>query len=433
VFEIAVVLILVALNGLFALSELALVSSRRSRLRALAEQGRRGARRALELASDPGRFLSTVQIGITAVGLIAGAYSGATLTKDLERILVARGVPDTMAGWASYITVFAAITYVSLIIGELVPKNLALRHAERIACAVAPLMSFLSRAAAPAVWLLDASTRVVFFILRQRQPTKSTVTEEEIKSLIAEAESAGVLESGEHRLISGVLRLGDRPVRGLMTPRSDVDWVDLTASKEQQIAAIIATSHTRVPVGTGSADMLVGVLRTREPLAALATGQEFDIQAYVRKAPIVPETMDALEALEMLQQAEVPMALIHDEYGHFEGIVTPADVLEAIAGMFRSDAEGEEPSAIPRDDGSWLLAGWMPADEMADQLGITLPARRDYQTVAGFVLAHLMHLPATGEAVEASGWRFEVVDLDGRRVDKVLATRALPTRRRIGS
>ena len=430
-FEIAVVLVLVALNGLFALSELAVVSSRRSRLKALAEQGRRGASRALELASDPGRFLSTVQIGITAVGLIAGAYSGATLTKDLEGILIERGMPDGMADWASYIGVFAVITYLSLIIGELVPKNLALRHAERIACAVAPLMSFLSRAAAPAVWLLDASTRVVFFILRQRQPARSTVTEEEIKSLIAEAESAGVLESGEHRLISGVLRLGDRPVRGLMTPRADVDWVDLTASKEQQIAAIIATSHTRVPVGTGSADTLVGVLRTREPLAALATGQAFNIQSYVRKAPIVPDTMDALEALEMLRQAEVPMALIHDEYGHFEGIVTPADVLEAIAGMFRSDAEGEEPSAIPRDDGSWLLAGWMPADEMADQLGITLPARRDYQTVAGFVLAHLKHLPTTGEAVEESGWHFEVVDLDGRRVDKVLATRALPTRRRI--
>jgi len=431
VFEIAVVLVLVALNGLFALSELAVVSSRRSRLKALAEQGRRGASRALELASDPGRFLSTVQIGITAVGLIAGAYSGATLTKDLEGILIERGMPDGMADWASYIGVFAVITYLSLIIGELVPKNLALRHAERIACAVAPLMSFLSRAAAPAVWLLDASTRVVFFILRQRQPARSTVTEEEIKSLIAEAESAGVLESGEHRLISGVLRLGDRPVRGLMTPRADVDWVDLTASKEQQIAAIIATSHTRVPVGTGSADTLVGVIRTREPLAALATGQAFNIQSYVRKAPIVPDTMDALEALEMLRQAEVPMALIHDEYGHFEGIVTPADVLEAIAGMFRSDAEGEEPSAIPRDDGSWLLAGWMPADEMADQLGITLPARRDYQTVAGFVLAHLKHLPTTGEAVEESGWHFEVVDLDGRRVDKVLATRALPTRRRI--
>jgi len=431
VYEIAVVLVLVALNGLFALSELAVVSSRRSRLKALAEQGRRGASRALELASDPGRFLSTVQIGITAVGLIAGAYSGATLTKDLEGILIERGMPDGMADWASYIGVFAVITYLSLIIGELVPKNLALRHAERIACAVAPLMSFLSRAAAPAVWLLDASTRVVFFILRQRQPARSTVTEEEIKSLIAEAESAGVLESGEHRLISGVLRLGDRPVRGLMTPRADVDWVDLTASKEQQIAAIIATSHTRVPVGTGSADTLVGVIRTREPLAALATGQAFNIQSYVRKAPIVPDTMDALEALEMLRQAEVPMALIHDEYGHFEGIVTPADVLEAIAGMFRSDAEGEEPSAIPRDDGSWLLAGWMPADEMADQLGITLPARRDYQTVAGFVLAHLKHLPTTGEAVEESGWHFEVVDLDGRRVDKVLATRALPTRRRI--
>jgi putative hemolysin len=215
VLEVAIVLSLVVLNGVFALSELAIVSARRSRLNTLAAEGRRGASRALALAADPGRFLSTVQIGITAVGLAAGAYSGATLTADLADYLMQMGLPDTAAGWIAYIAVFSAVTYLSLIVGELVPKNLALRHAETIACVVAPLMTTLSKIAAPAVWLLDASTRAIFWLLRQRQPPKSTVTEEEIKGLIAEAEGAGVLEAGERQLISGVLRLGDRPVRGL--------------------------------------------------------------------------------------------------------------------------------------------------------------------------------------------------------------------------
>lgn len=432
-FEITVVLILVALNGLFALSELAVVSSRRSRLRALAQEGRTGANRALTLAADPSRFLSTVQIGITAVGLIAGAYSGATLTADLTGILIERGVPSAAAEWLAYIGVFSAITYLSLIIGELVPKNLALRNAESIACAVAPLMTTLSRIAAPAVWLLDISTKAVFWLLRQKPQRQSTVTEEEIKMLIAEAERAGVLETGEHRMISGVLRLGDRRVLGLMTPRTEVDWIDLAASPEQIRERIFATEHSRVPVGEGSPDALFGVMRARDPLAALATGKPLDLRSYVRKAPMISDTTDALDALEMLRDAEVPMALIHDEYGHFEGIVTPADILEAIAGVFRSNADSEEPKTIPRDDGSWLLAGWMQADEMADQLGIVLPAKRDYQTVAGFVLAHLGHLPAVGEHIEVSGWPFEVVDLDGRRVDKLLATRVPLTRRQLGT
>jgi putative hemolysin len=433
VFEIAVVLVLITLNGLFALSELAVVSSRRSRLKALAQAGRSGANRALALASDPSRFLSTVQIGITAVGLAAGAYSGATLSADLTRILLDQGVPERAAEWLAYAGVFSAITYVSLIVGELVPKSLALRNAESIACAVAPLMTTLSRVAAPAVWLLDMSTKAVFWLLRLKQQRPSTVTEEEIKMLIAEGERAGVLETGEHRMISGVLRLGDRRVLGLMTPRTEVDWVDLAASPEQIRERILRTEHSRVPVGEGSPDALVGVMRTREPLAALATGKPLDLKSYVRKAPVISDTTDALDALEMLRDAEVPMVLIHDEYGHFEGIVTPADILEAIAGVFRSDADGEEPKAIPRDDGSWLLAGWMPADEMADQLGIALDPKRDYQTVAGFVLAHLRRLPAAGESVEVAGWRFEVVDLDGRRIDKVMASRIPATRRQLGT
>jgi putative hemolysin len=314
-----------------------------------------------------------------------------------------------------------------LLIGELVPKNLALRNPETIACAVAPLMTTLSRVAAPAVWLLEISTKMVFRLLRHKTQPSSTVTEEELKGLIADAEHAGVLESGEHRMISGVLRLGDRPIRGLMTPRTDVDWIDLTDSSDDIAERILKTEHSRVPVGEGSPDALIGVMRTREPLAALATGKPLDIRSYVQTAPVIPDTTDALDALETLRDADVPMALIHDEYGHFEGIVTPADVLEAIAGVFRSDVEGE-PQAAPRDDGSWLLAGWMQADEMADQLGITLPSRRSYQTVAGFVLAHLQHLPSIGESFEDAGWRFEVLDLDGRRVDKVLASRLAPRR-----
>jgi putative hemolysin len=433
VLEFTIVLCLVVLNGVFALSELAIVSARRSRLNTLAAEGRRGAQRALALASDPGRFLSTVQIGITAVGLAAGAYSGATLTGDLAYRLIEWGVPERAADWLAYIAVFSLVTYLSLIVGELVPKNLALRHAETIACAVAPLMTTLSKMAAPAVWLLDASTRAVFWLLRQRQPPKSTVTEEEIKGLIAEAEGAGVLEAGERQLISGVLRLGDRPVRGLMTPRTGIDWIDVNADAADVKARVLASPHTRLPVGDGSPDNLIGVVRARDLLVALVSEQPLNVRAHVRQAPIVPDTTDALDVLETLRDAEVPMALIHDEYGHFEGVVTPADVLEAIAGVFRSDVEVGETYAVPRDDGSWLLSGAMQADEMADQLGIRLPDKRDYQTVAGFVLAEMRRLPTAGEHAEVSGWRFEVVDLDGRRIDKVLAIRIPASRRQIGS
>jgi putative hemolysin len=281
------------------------------------------------------------------------------------------------------------------------------------------------------VWLLDLSTKLVFWAIRSKPAPQSTVTEEEIKMLIAEAERAGVLETGEHRMISGVLRLGDRPVRGLMTPRTEVDWLDITAGDDTIRQRVISTAHSRLPAGEGEPDKLIGVVTTRELLAVLLSGKPLDVRAHVRKAPFIPDRTDALDALEMLRDAEVPMALIHDEYGHFQGVVTPADILEAIAGVFRSDTEGAEPAAIPRDDGSWLLSGWMPADEMADQLGITLPPRREYQTVAGFMLAHLRRMPTTGEAVEVSGWRFEIVDLDRRRVDKVLASRLPVTRRQL--
>jgi putative hemolysin len=426
--EVFTVVALILLNGVFALSELAVVSARHPRLKALAASGRRGARRALALAADPGRFLSTVQIGITLVGVVNGAYSGETFGVHAADALRRSGVPDAIAKPLGFGAVLAVITYLSVIVGELVPKHVALRNPEGIACAMAPFMTYVSRLASPAVWLLDASTRLVFRLFGHTTERAERVTEEEIKTLVAEAESAGVLESGERRLIAGVLRLGDRAVRGLMTPRTDVDWVDVAASEDDIKQRLITTPHSRLPVGDGAPDIVLGVVQSRELLAAMLAGKKFEIRGHVRKAPIIPESTDALDVLAILRDAEVPMALVVDEYGHFEGVVTPADILEAIAGVFRSDA-GTEPHAVERGDGSWLFAGAMPVDEMAEKIGIALPENRQYQTVGGFVLAQLQRLPATGEVVEANGWRFEVVDLDGRRIDKVLATRARLVRR----
>ncbi|MGE0697817.1 MAG: hemolysin family protein [Hyphomicrobiaceae bacterium] len=428
--ELLIVLSLVALNGLFALSELAVVSARYPRLKSLATAGKPGAQSALALASNPGRFLSAVQIGITLIGIVNGAYSGEAFGVGAGHLLERLGLPGSAAAPLGFGLVIALVTYLSVIVGELVPKTLALRNAEGIACAVAPFMTAFARLAAPAVWLLDASTRLVFRLLGQKPDAESRVTEEEIRTVMAEAESAGVIERGEREMIAGVMRLADRAVVGLMTPRTEVDWIDVTASEADIRERLITTMHSRLPVGEGGVNGLIGVVQTRELLAALLRGERLDVRNHVRKAAIVPDTTDALDALAILRDSDVPMALIHDEYGEFEGIVTPADILQAIAGAFKSDLEGDEPQAIQRDDGSWLLSGAMPVDEMADKLGIAVPANRSYETVAGYVLAHMRHIPRTGEHIDAAGWRFEVVDLDGRRIDKVLVLRQLPAPRR---
>jgi putative hemolysin len=284
-------------------------------------------------------------------------------------------------------------------------------------------MSVVSKVAAPVVWVLDASTRLIFRMFGQTPGPENAVTEEEIRTVMAEAETAGILEGDERKMISGVMRLGDRAVRSVMTPRTEVEWLDLGDDEPKLRQRLATTAHSRLPVGEGSPDNMLGVIQVRELLTPLIRGEPIDVRAHMRTAPVVPDTLDALDALTVLREAEVPMALVHDEYGHFEGLATPADILDAIAGAFRSDEGGGEPEATRRDDGSWLLAGWMPVDEMADMLGITLPDRRSYETVAGLVIGELQHLPATGEAVETLGWRFEVVDLDGRRVDKILAKR----------
>ena len=420
---------LVALNGVFAMSELAIVSARRPRLDAMARKGSKGAARAMALGADPGRFLSTVQIGITLIGIIAGAYSGASLGGPTGERLAVLGVREDWAETLGFAIVIGITTFVSLVIGELVPKQFALRAPEPIAAVMALPMQWLARITAPFVWLLDNTSALIFRILRLKRETQSHVTAEELHLIVAEASKSGVIEESERAIISGVVRLADRPVREVMTPRTEVAWVDVDASPQALRDAILESGHSRMLIAEGSVDKVIGVVQSRDIVAALLNRKPLDMRALMRTAPILPDQVDAMDALGVLRGAEVPMALVHDEYGHFEGIVTPADILEAITGVFRADLEEGEPTMVYREDGSMLLAGYMPADEMADHLGINLPESRDYETLAGYLLSLLHHLPATGETVDAQGWRFEVVDLDGRRIDKVIASRLPGTRR----
>jgi putative hemolysin len=428
--ELTIVCVLIVLNGLLAMAELAVVSSRPARLRALVEREVVGSRRALALASDPGRFLSSVQIGITMIGVLSGAFSGATLGVRLSDWLADFGLPRGFADATGVGIVVTAITYASLIVGELVPKQIALRDPEAIAVRVAPAMTILARAAAPLVWLLDMSGDIVLRVLGHPEETKQHVTDDEIRTLIAEAESAGVIEPGERQMIAGVMRLGDRPVRAMMTPRREVDMVDLSGDAETIRGAIIESVHSRLPVHEGNPDEVLGVVQAKELLDAYMRGEVPDVRTHVRQAPVIPDTADALDVVDVIKISAVHIALVHDEYGHFEGVVTNADILEAIVGAFRTDEGPVEPDAVQRDDGSWLVSGSMPADEMGDRLGLKIPESRSYHTAAGFVLEHMGHLPNIGEKFETQDWRFEIVDLDGHRIDKILAARVNTRRRR---
>lgn len=422
--EILIVAILTLVNGLLSMSELAVVSSRPARLKVFAAEGNKGATIALKLAENPGKFLSSVQIGITLVGVLSGAFSGATLGDRLGRALIEAGADPAVALPLGVGIVVIIITYLSLIVGELVPKQIALRDPERVASRVAPLMAFIASVGAPIVWLLDVSGRILLKLLGQAGDTGERVTDEEVKTIIAEAESAGVLESEERHMISGVMRFADRSARGLMTPRLDVEVIDLADPQEQIVEKLRTTRHSVLPVQDGlSDDQIVGVIVRKDLLDTLFKGDPFDARALVKQAPVVMDRSDALDVLKALRASLVHLALVFDEYGHFEGIVTPGDILEAITGAFQEE-EGDEPAYVTRTDGSFLVSGWMQADEFEDRIGVPIPKDAKFETVAGFVLAELNHLPTIGETFVRGPWTFEVVDLDGRRIDKVLVKRS---------
>jgi len=422
-FDVVVILLLVALNGVFAMSELAIVSSREARLKAMVKQGSSGAKCALELADDPSRFLSTVQIGITLIGILAGAYSGASLGGPVAQRLMLFGIEGELAQTLGFALVIILTTYASLIIGELVPKQFALRAPEPIAAFIARPMRWLAVATAPLVWLLDRTSALIFRLLGLQRESDSKVTAEELHLVVAEAHHAGVIEESERAIISGVVRLADRPTREVMTPRTDVDWIDLDAGPDAIRAMLLETPHSRLPVAEGSVDRLVGVVQLRDIVVAQIEGRPLNLRELLREAPVVPDQMDAIDALDVLRSAEVPMAFVHDEYGHFDGLLTPADLLRALAGAFVSDQdEDTDPPLVEREDGSFLVSGSLSADALSEALSISLPEDRDYATAAGFALSVLKHLPDTGERFSFGGWRFEIVDMDGRKIDKLLAS-----------
>ncbi len=419
--EIIIVVVLILVNGALAMSELAVVSSRPARLKVLADQGNKGAATAIKLAEDPGKFLSSVQIGITLVGVLSGAFSGATLGLRLSEWLREVGVPSNVADIGGTGVVVVLITYVTLICGELVPKQVALRNPEGVASRVAGPMYVLARVGTPIVWLLDISGKTVLRLLGQGGQAEESVTEEEVRTIIAEATTAGILETEEHSMISGVMRLADRSARGIMTPRLDVVVIDVEDPYEESLQTIISSSHSRVLVQEGDADSILGVLPLSDLLPALASGQQPDLRKLVKPIPVVMEHADALDVVEALHKSSAQLALVVDEYGHFEGIITFGDVMEVITGVYNEEP-GDEPAMVQREDGSWLIAGWMPVDDFRERFKVSVPRDARYETLAGYILASLNHLPVVGETFERDGLRFEVLDLDGHRIDKVLVS-----------
>jgi len=421
--EIAIVLLLILLNGFFALSELAIVSARRGRLQQMERRGNRGAARALALAEDPTGFLSTVQVGITLIGIGAGAYSGTVLAAPLAEVL--RGIPSLarIADSMAITIVVLMTTYGSLIIGELVPKRLALQNAEAFAARVALPMTVLAQAGRPIVWFLRMSTIAVLRLLGVRQEPQSTVTEEEVRALITEGAESGVFHEAERKMLERVIRFADQPVRALMVPRPDVVMLDVSTPVEEALDMIEREQHSRYPVYDEDMDDIIGVVHVKDVLAQFRRGAT-DLSAAVRTPLFVTPNLPALELLEQLRSSRVHMAIVVDEYGDIDGIVTPIDVLAAIAGRLPERPDEAHPRAVQRPDGSWLLDGDLNLGEAAAVLGVDdLPAN-GYTTLAGLALLKLGQIPDPGATFEAEGWTFEVLDLDGRRIDKLLASRS---------
>ncbi|QJE73987.1 HlyC/CorC family transporter [Aerophototrophica crusticola] len=422
--EIAAVLLLILLNGFFAMSELAVVSARKLRLQQLAEEGRSGARIALVLQEEPSRFLSSVQIGITLIGIINGAVGGATLADRLGTVLDSYPLLAGYGRTVAVVLVVFAITYLSLIAGELVPKRIALNSAERIAVFAAPIMNGLSRATSPFVWLLGASTEAMLRLLRVPEKSEHVITEEEVKNMIAEGTASGVFEPEEKRMIEGVMRLADRTVRSVMTPRLEVKWLDVDDEPAAIKQDIRESGHSRLPVCRGEFDDVLGIVHTKDLLNSLLGDQPFDLRHAIKDALVVHDGTEVMRLLELFKQSGEQMAVVVDEYGTVEGIVTLTDVLEAIAGELPESGDDADSDLVRRADGSFLIDGMLAVEEVEAHLGLKSLRDEDsgYHTLAGFLLFKFGRIPTAGEVVEHDGYRFEVVDMDGRRIDKVLVS-----------
>lgn len=421
--EVLIIVLLIVANGIFAMSEIAVVSARKARLRSRAEEGDAGARIALDLAENPNRLLSTVQVGITLIGIFAGAYGGATLAAPLgdylERIPSLARFGDELA----LALVVAAITYLSLIVGELVPKRIALLHPERIASAVARPMHFISVAATPLVQLLSLSTDGVLRILGVRSTKEPPITEEELTTLIEQGTEAGIFEEEEQELVSRVFWLGDQRAGSLMTPRHRLVWLDVDDSPEEIRATLREHRFSRYPVCEGSVDRVIGMVDVRDLVARTAAGEPVDLRAVMRQPLFVPESIRALRLLDLFRESGVHFAIVVDEFGGTDGVVTLNNLLEAMAGDLVATGEDR---FVRRADGSWLIDAAVTMDEFWEELELPerrTEERRDYNTLGGFVVARLGRIPVAGDAFVAFGLRFEVVDMDGRRVDKVLVSR----------
>ena len=419
--EILVLLFLISINALLAMSELAVISSRRSRLQNLVKRRHRGARVALRLLENPTDFLSTIQVGITMIGVLAGAFSGATLAQEFGAWLDAwpwiapYGQPTAIA------VVVLGITYVSLVVGELLPKRIALNDPERVASALAPLMRGVAKVASPAVWMLRLSTEGLLRALGFASGRTLTVTEDEVRMLVAEGTRTGVFMPKERDMIEGVLRLADRTARAIMTPRTEVAWLDLRATPEEIAAQLDARRLSRFPVCRDTIDNAVGVVHTKDLARVALAGQVVTLAEVLVRPFVVLDGTPVLKLLEGFRRAGLHMAIVVDEYGATQGVVTLADIIEAVAGALPEPGGELESAMVQRADGSWLVDGSVGIDEFEDRLAVSgLRGTRTFDTVAGYVLYRLGRLPSVGDTFADRTGNYEIIDMDGRRIDKLV-------------
>ncbi|WP_212524306.1 hemolysin family protein [Actibacterium sp. MT2.3-13A] len=415
---LAIVLALILLNGFFAMAEMAIVAATETRLAERARRGSRGAVQALRLMQQPGRFLSSVQTGITLVGVLASAFSGATIAARFGSRLDAVAWIAPHGETVAFVGVVAAITFASVVLGELVPKRIALSDPEAIAVLVAPPLALLSALLRPAAWLLNGSSEALLRLMRIPEGTRDRATEEDLRHLLAEATRAHSIDPEEEAMVQRVIRLADRSVQTIMTPRIEVVWADLDAPAEEAARQIATAPHARVVAARGSIDRAEGAIRVRDLARALIDGPVPALSALVRPVAILPDTASIVAALAAFRQTPTHIALVIDEHGGLQGIVTPTDILEAIAGALAEDREPAEPLIRPHS-GGYLVDGRTPVDELRTRLGIAPEVSADIQSAAGLVMDRLGHLPAEGDEVSIAGWRFEVLDMDGRRIDKL--------------